>query len=49
MILDLKVEVHPGEGDSDAEAFAAQFAAAISVQFGRHVEVAGRLRVLDRL
>lgn len=49
MIIGMRIEIHPGEGGADAEAFAAQLADAVSVHFGRPVNTDGRLLTLDRL
>ena len=43
------LEIHPGEGGSDAEAFAHDLAAAIGKHFGATPETGGRVIFLHRL
>ncbi len=43
------LEIHPGEGGADAEAFAAELAAATGKHFGAVVEARGRVLRLVRL
>lgn len=45
----ISLEIHPGEGGADAEAFAGELASAVSRHFGVPVESAGRILVLHRL
>lgn len=45
----ITVEVHPGEGGADAQAFAGELAAAVSKFSGRQVKAAGNLLTLHRL
>ena len=43
------MEIHAGEGGTDAEMFAAELAAAVAKHFNRPVERAGRVLLLHRL
>lgn len=44
-----RMEIHPGDGGEDAEAFAAELAAAVAKFTGRPEAQEGRVHVLERL
>ncbi len=43
------MEIRPGEGGADAEAFAGELASAIAKHSGRKVQTVGKFYVLHRL
>lgn len=43
------LEIHPGEGGADAEAFASELANAVGKHFGAPVQTRGRVLRLVRL
>jgi protein subunit release factor B len=45
----MKIEIHPGEGGADAQAFAHELAQAIGKHSGRTPATVGTVLVLDRL
>lgn len=45
----VRMEIHPGDGGADAEAFAAELAGAVAKFAGRKATTQGRIHVLERL